>query len=72
MRPFWKLAKRKGYRLCKMVTLGEKFKTQKKMVKMFLQEVVVVLCKKRLEKTGNIRKMRAFWNLSKTATKQRL
>ena len=28
--------------------------------KTFLQDIAVVLCKKRLEKTANIRKMRAF------------
>ena len=33
------------------------------MLKTFLQHIAVVLCKKRLEKTANIRKTRAFWKL---------
>ena len=35
------------------------------MLKTFLQDIAVVLCKKRLEKTANIRKMRAFLKLGK-------
>ena len=62
----------KGYRLCKIVTLGQKLKMHKNMLKTFLQHIAVVLCKKRLQKTANIRKMRAFWKLPKMATKQRL
>ena len=50
----------KGYSLGKMVTLGQKLKMQKNMLKTFLQDIAVVLCKNRLEKTANIRKMRAF------------
>ena len=50
----------KGYSLCKIVTLGQKLKMQKNMLKTFLQHIAVVLCKKRLQKTANIRKMRAF------------
>ena len=42
------------------------------MLKTFLQHIAVVLCKKRLEKTANIGKMRAFWKWPKMATKQRL
>ena len=61
----------KGYSLGKMVTLGQKLKMQKNMLKTFLQDIAVVLCKKRLEKTANIRKMRAFWKLPQVATKQR-
>ena len=62
----------KGYRLGKIVTLGQKLKMHKNMLKTFLQHIAVVLCKKRLPKTANIRKMRAFWKLPKMATKQRL
>ena len=51
----------KGYRLCKIVTLGQKLKMHKNMLKTFVQHIAVVLCKKRLQKTANIRKMRAFW-----------
>ena len=35
------------------------------MLKTFLQHIAVVLCKKRLQKTANIRKMRANKNGSK-------
>ena len=59
----------KGYNLGKFLTLGQKWKIQ---IKTFLQHIAVVLCKKRLQKTANIRKMRAFWKLPKMATKQRL
>ena len=52
--------RRKGYRLAKIVTLGHKLKMHKNMLKTFLQHIAVVLCKKRLQKTANIRKMRAF------------
>ena len=75
MRAFWKLPKRppsKGYSLCKIVTLGQKLKMPKNMLKTFLQLIAVVLCKKRLEKTANIRKMKGFWKLPKMDTKQRL
>ena len=50
----------KGYSLCKMVTLGQKLKMKKNMLKTFLQDIAVVLCIKRLQKTANIRKMRPF------------
>ena len=75
MTPFSKCQKwppSKGYRLCKILTLGQKLKMHKNMLKPFLQHIAVVLCKKRLQKTANIRKMRAFWKLPKMATKQRL
>ena len=62
----------KGYRLCKIVTLAQKFKMHKNMLKTFLPHIEVVLCKKGLEKTANIGKMRAFWKWPKMATKQRL
>ena len=55
-----------------MITLGQKLKMQKNMLKTFLQGIAVVLCKKRLQKTANIRKMRPFLKLAKMATKQRL
>ena len=50
----------KGYSLCKIITLGQKLKMQRNMLKPFLQHIAVVLWKKRLEKTANIRKMRPF------------
>ena len=62
----------KGYRLCKIVTLGEKLKMHKNMLKTFLQHIAVVLCKKRLQNAANIGKMRGFWKWPKMATKQRL
>ena len=62
----------KGYRLFKIVTLAQKLKMHKNMLKTFLQHIAVVLCKKQLEKTANIGKMRAFWKWPKMATEQRL
>ena len=44
----------------KIVTLGRKLKMHKNVLKTFLQHIAVVLSKKRLEKTANIGKMRAF------------
>ena len=52
----WPLSK--VYSLWRMATLGQKLKMQKNMLKTFLQDIAVVLCKKRLQKTANIRKMR--------------
>ena len=63
MRAFLKLQNwppSKGYSLCKILTLGQKLKMQKNMLKTFLQHIAVVLCKKRVEKAANIPKMRAF------------
>ena len=51
----------KGYRLCKIATLAQKLKMPKTCEKRFYNHVRVVVCKKRLQKTPNIRKMRAFW-----------
>ena len=51
----------KGYRLCKIAGLGQKVKMPKTCEKRFYNHIRVVVCKKRLEKTPNIRKMRAFW-----------
>ena len=39
---------------------GSKTKMQKNMLKKFLQDIAAVLCNKLLQKTANIRKMRAF------------
>ena len=66
MRAFSKLQNwppSKGYSLCKILTLGQKLQMQKNMLKMFLQHIAVVLCKKRHEKTANITKMREFSKL---------
>ena len=62
----------KGSRLCKIVTLGQKLKMHKNMLKAFLQHIAVVLCEKRLQNAANIGKMRGFWKWPKMATKQRL
>ena len=59
----------KGYSLCKIVSLGQKLKLKKTCEKRFFNDVRVVLCKKPLEKTPNIREMRRFW---KSAIIQRL
>ena len=42
------------------------------MLKTFIHHIAVVLCKKRLQKTAIIRKMKAFFKYPKMATKQRL
>ena len=52
--------RRKGYSLCKMVSLGKKLKMQKRCDKRIYDQYRVVGCKKPLLKTANIRKMRAF------------
>ena len=39
-----------------MVILGQKLKMHKNMLKTFVQDFAVVLCKRRLEKTGNVQK----------------
>ena len=59
----------KGYSLCKMVSLGQKLKMPKTCEKPFYKNIKVVLCKKPLEKTPNIREMRQVW---KSAILQRL
>ena len=58
----------KGYSLCKMVNLGQKLKWPKTCAKRLYKKTRVVLCKKPLEKTPNIRERR-FW---KSAILQRL
>ena len=45
---------------CKILSLGQKRKLPKTCEKRFYKHFKVVLCKKRLEKTANIRKMRGF------------
>ena len=55
-RPSWK-----GYRFCKMVSLGQNLKWPQTCEKRFYKHVRVVLCKKPLEKTPYIREKRPFW-----------
>ena len=50
----------KGYSLCKIVSLGQKLKLKKTCEERFFNHVRVVLCKKPLEKTPNIREARRF------------
>ena len=59
----------KGYSLCKILTLGQKLKSPKTCQNPFYKSFRVVLCKKPVEKTPNIREMRPFW---KSAIMQRL
>ena len=59
----------KGYSPWKILTLGQKIKFQKTCQNPFYKSFRVVLCKKPLEKTLNIREMRPFW---KSAIMQRL
>ena len=65
--PWWK-----GYSLCKIVNLAQKLKIQKKWEKRLYDHIRVVVCKKPLQKTPNIRKMRAFWKWPKLATTKSL
>ena len=51
----------KGYRPCKMLTLGQNLKFQKICQNPFYKSFRVVLCKKPLQKTLNIREMRKFY-----------
>ena len=57
----------KAIAFAKSSLFGQTLKMQKNMLKTFLQHTEVVLCKKRFEKTANIRKMRAFLKLPKIA-----
>ena len=50
----------KGYSPCKILTLAQKLKFQKTCQNAFYKSFRVVLCKKPLQKTLNIREMRAF------------
>ena len=50
----------KGYSLCKILTLGQKLKFQKTCHNPFHKSFRIVLCKKPLQKTLNIREMRPF------------
>ena len=50
----------KGYSPCKILTLAQKLKFQKTCQNPFYKSFRVVLCKKPLQKTPNIREMRAF------------
>ena len=50
----------KGYSPCKILSLGQKIELPKTSKKHFYKHITVVLCKKRLQKKANIRKMRAF------------
>ena len=59
----------KGYSPCKILTLAQELKFQKTCQHPFYKSFTVVLCKKKLQKTSNIREMRAFL---KSAIMQRL
>ena len=55
----------KGYRLCKIVTLCQKLKMHKDMLKRFLQHVAVVLCKNGSKKQLILQKWEHFENCQK-------
>ena len=59
----------KGYSPCKILTLAQKLQFQKTCQSPFYKSFTVVRCKKPLQKTLNIREMRAF---SKSAIMQAL
>ena len=50
----------KGYSTCKILSLDQKIKLPKTCEKRFYKHIKVALCQKQIEKTANIRKMRAF------------
>ena len=50
----------KGYSPCKILTLAQKLKFQKTCQNPFYKSFGLVVCKKPLQKTLNIREMRAF------------
>ena len=56
-----------AYSLWKMVSLGQKLKSRKICEKRLFKHNTVVVCKKRLEKTFNIREMRRKGKWEKTA-----
>ena len=51
-----------GHHACKILTLAQKLKFQKTCQNPLYKSFTVVLCKKPLQKTPNIREMRAFEN----------
>ena len=67
-----KWPKCKGYSPCKILTLGKKIKLPKTCLKRVYKQIRVVLCKKWLQKTASIRKMKAFSKWPKMATMQML
>ena len=62
MRHFQNRPSYKGYSPCKILTLAQKLKFQKTCQNPFYKSFTVVLCKKPLQKTPNIREMRHFKN----------
>ena len=50
----------KGYSPCKILTLAQKLKFQKTCQNLFYKSFRVVLCKKPLQKTLNIREIKTF------------
>ena len=56
------------YSPCKMVSLGQKLKMRKGFDKRLYDHIKLVVCKKPLQKTPNIRKLTAFWKGPKLAT----
>ena len=70
VRSSWKLPKMaqcKGYSPCKTLSLGQKIKLPETCQKHLYKHTKVVVCKKRLKKTANIRKLRPFWKLPRMA-----
>ena len=57
-----------GYSPCKMVSFGQKLKMPKRSQKRLYDHIKVVVYKKPLQKTPNIRKMTGFWKWPKLAT----
>ena len=52
--------RRKGYSLCKMVSLGQKLKMPKRCEKQLYEHIKFFLCQKALQNTPNVREMTPF------------
>ena len=62
----------KAIAFAKKVSLGQKLKMSKRCENRYYDHIKVVVCKKVLQKTPNIGKMRGFWKWPKLATTRRL
>ena len=59
------MAQCKRYSPCKILSLGQKIKLPRTSEKLFYKHIQVILCKKRLQKTANFRKIKAFLKMAK-------
>ena len=59
------MATMQGYSLCKIVSFGQKLKSPKICEKRLFKHNEVVVCRRQLEKTFNIREMRRWIKMGK-------